>query len=292
MAHKVPIGNKALNLYDFEAFYPGYTQKVNLMAKKATILIVDREKILVDLLTRALATPDVSVLGTTSAEEAARLLDRHEPDLMVIDPTVENGIPLLAALVAGPLKARIVTTTGSDDVRERVRAMGVPKTVDRNAGLDALTAAIRSSLPDAPSILGADKRIGVLIADDEDEIRDVVSDHLSERGFAVTVAKNGKEALERLLNNPSVLVVLLDLNMPIMGGMEVLREIVKADPHPNVIMTTAVADREIARQAMKIGAFDYILKPCDFAVIEASIAAALSHLEYQKQPWWKRLTRR
>ncbi|HYR84421.1 MAG TPA: response regulator [Terriglobia bacterium] len=262
------------------------------MANKATILIVDREKILVDLLTRALATPGVSVLGTTSAEEAARLLDRHEPDLMVIDPTVENGIPLLAALVAGPLKARIVTTTGSDEVRDQVRTMGVGKTVDRNAGLDALSAAIRSSLPGTLSILDTNKRIGVLIADDEDEVRDVVAEYLSEHGFAVTAAKNGREALERLSNNPSVQIVLLDLNMPIMGGMEALREIMKTDPHPNVIMMTAVADREIARQAMKTGAFDYILKPCDFAVIEASIAAALSHLEYQKQPWWKRLTRR
>jgi DNA-binding NtrC family response regulator len=73
--------------------------------------------------------------------------------------------------------------------------------------------------------------------------------------------------------------------------MEVLRKIMASDPHPSVIMMTAVADREIARQALKIGAFDYILKPFDFAAIEASVTACLSHSEYQKQPWWKRLTR-
>jgi DNA-binding NtrC family response regulator len=57
-------------------------------------------------------------------------------------------------------------------------------------------------------------------------------------------------------------------------------------------MMTAVADREVARQALKIGAFDYILKPFDFASIDASIAACLSQKEYKRQPWWKRLTRK
>jgi DNA-binding NtrC family response regulator len=262
------------------------------MAKKATILMVDREKILVDLLTRALATPELAVLGATSADDAARLLDLHKPDLVVVDPTVQNGFQLVTALVAGPLKARIVVTTGSDEMGERVRAMGVVKTVDRNAGLDALVAAIRGSLPEKLSILGQDNRIHILIIEDEEEIRRVVAEYLRGLGFAVAVAKDGREGLERLRQDISVQIVLLDLNMPFMGGMETLREIMKFDPHPNVIMMTAVADREIARQAMKIGAFDYILKPCDFAAIEASVTAALSHLEYQRQPWWKRLTRR
>src|SRR5205085_5331688 len=117
------------------------------------------------------------------------------------------------------------------------------------------------------------------------------SDFLGGRGFAVSTAKNGREVVERVLSEPGLQVVLLDVSMPLMGGIEALREIMNGDPHPNVIMMTAVADRGIARQAMKIGAFDYILKPFDFALIEASITACLSHSEYRKQPWWKRLTR-
>ena len=57
------------------------------------------------------------------------------------------------------------------------------------------------------------------------------------------------------------------------------------------IMMTAIADREIAKQAIKMGAFDYIVKPFDFVAIESSIAACISYSEYQKRPWWKRLTR-
>ena len=261
------------------------------MAKKATILIIDREKILVDLLIRALTSPELSVIGATSSEEGARLVDLHGPDLVVIDPSIPNGLPLVSSVRAGPFKAKIVAVTGSEEMQSRIRELGVETVVDRNDGLDSLVAAIRRSLPATLEIMGKDNRVTILVADDEDELRTVLAEFLKSHGYAVLFAKNGHEALERLESNPSTQVVLLDVNMPVMGGMETLREIMGANPHPNVIMMTAVADREIARQAMKIGAFDYIVKPFDFSAIEASIAACLSHSEYQKQPWWKRLTR-
>ena len=56
------------------------------MAKKATILIIDKEKMIVDLLVRSLSSADTTVLGATSAEEAARLIDLYGPELVVIDP--------------------------------------------------------------------------------------------------------------------------------------------------------------------------------------------------------------
>ena len=261
------------------------------MAKKATILIVDREKILVDLLIRSLSSAELSVVGATSAEEGARLFDLHGPDLVVIDPSIQNGISLLAGIRSGKIQPKIVAVVASDEIRTRVRALGVETIIDRDAGLDGLAGAIRGALPSNVNVLGSDNRVSVLVCDDEDEIRNVLSEYLKTHGFAVTVAKNGREAIERLENVPGIQVVLLDVSMPLMGGMETLAEIMRADPHPNVIMMTAVADREIARQALKTGAFDYILKPFDFAAIEASITACLSHSEFKKQPWWKRLTR-
>jgi DNA-binding NtrC family response regulator len=262
------------------------------MAKKATILIVDREKILVDLLTRVLSSPELTVMGTTSTDEAARLVEIHGPEVVVIDPAIQNGIPLIAAIRSAPVKAKVVALTDSDEIRERVQKTGVEQTVDRNAGLDALVTAIRGSLPKELSVVGRDGRIGILIVDDEEDIRGLLSEFLGVRGYAVSIAGNGWDALTFVESDPSLQIVLLDVSMPVMGGMEALSHIMSRNPHPSVIMMTAVADREIARQAMKIGAFDYILKPFDFAAIEASITACLSYSEYQKQPWWKRLTGR
>src|SRR5438874_1180782 len=76
---------KSLPFFRFLARYTA-----NFMAK-ATILIVDKEKILIDLLVRTLSTSDVSVLGATSADEGARLVDTQRPYLLVIEPGVENA---------------------------------------------------------------------------------------------------------------------------------------------------------------------------------------------------------
>jgi DNA-binding NtrC family response regulator len=262
------------------------------MANKATILIVDREKILVDLLTRALSSPELTVLGTTSADEATRLVDLHGPNLMVIDPAIQNGLSLLASFQSGTMKAKVVAVIDSEELRDRVKKIGVEDIVDRNAGLDSLVAAIRGALPGTFQVLGTDGRISILIADDEEEIRHLLADFLTTKRYAVSTAANGREAVVSVENDPSLQIVLLDVSMPVMGGMEALSHIMNREAHPSVIMMTAVADREIARQAMKTGAFDYILKPFDFAAIEASITACLSYSEYQKQPWWKRLTGR
>ena len=261
------------------------------MAKEATILIVDKEKILVDLLVRSLASPDISVAGTTSADEAARLVDLHGPDLVVIDPSIPNGLPLISSVRSGPFKAQIVAVVSSEEIRQQIEQLQLKIIVNRDRGLETLLDAIRAALPPGLRISGQTDRTGILICDDEAEIRTVLSEFLRDRGYAVFTASNGQEALDRVNKDASINIVLLDVSMPVMGGMDVLRHVMSRAFHPNVIMMTAVADREIARQAMKLGAFDYIVKPFDFAGIENSIAACLSYSEYQKRPWWKRLTR-
>jgi DNA-binding NtrC family response regulator len=257
---------------------------------KSTILVVDKEKILVDLLIRALSSDDVAAFGTTSAQEALRLLDMNAPSLVVFDPTVSNGSVLLDAVVRSGSK--VVAVCGSTETVERVRAAGLSEIVDRNAGLDVLVASIRR-LVDAPiKVMGGEGGVPVLVVDDEDEIRNVLCEFLAAKGYCVQTGKNGFDAVNTVNQDPAVQVVLLDVSMPQMGGMEALRHIMDRDNPPSVIMMTAVADREVARQALKTGAFDYILKPFDFASIDASIIACLSQKEFKKQPWWKRLSRR
>jgi DNA-binding NtrC family response regulator len=265
---------------------------------KAIILIVDKDRILIDLLVRALSTPDLFVIGAISGDEGARMIDRYRPDLLVVDPSVENAFPLITSLHSGVFKTKIVAVVGTEKVRQRLDTLNVDTIVDRSSGLEALVAAIRASLPAIRASLPADLRMGgqpgrpgILICDDEDEIRKVLLEFLEIRGYVLSSAKNGLEALERLQQDPSIQMVLLDVSMPVMAGMDALKEIMNRDPHPSVIMLSGIADREIARQAIKVGAFDYILKPFDFAAIESSVNACLSYSEYQKQPWWKRLRR-
>ena len=84
--------------------------------------------------------------------------------------------------------------------------------------------------------------------------------------------------------------MLLDLSMPGMGGMEVLAALKNVRGCPPVIVLSGIADREIAQTALKMGAFDYILKPFDFHAVESAISATLSRFRYVNRPWWKRAT--
>jgi DNA-binding NtrC family response regulator len=102
----------------------------------------------------------------------------------------------------------------------------------------------------------------VLLVDDETEFLETLVKRLKKRKLDVTSAESGKEALTILLENP-IDVVVLDVRMPDMDGLETLREIKKIRPSVEVIMLTGHANVEVAMQGMELGAFDYLMKPMD-----------------------------
>ena len=103
-------------------------------------------------------------------------------------------------------------------------------------------------------------QIEILIADDERNLREVLVNELSKRGYNVAEAGNGLEALD-LLEKKEYDVLLLDLNMPGLGGIEVLKKIKYLDIPTEVIVLTAYATVSTAVEAMKLGAYDYLTKP-------------------------------
>ena len=106
------------------------------------------------------------------------------------------------------------------------------------------------------------KGFRILVVDDELIVRDSLKEWLEEEGFAVDMAASGQEALDQLTRQAYQLM-LLDLKMPAMDGVEVLKKAKEAFPDLSVIMMTAYATVETAVEAMKIGAQDYLLKPFD-----------------------------
>lgn len=103
----------------------------------------------------------------------------------------------------------------------------------------------------------------VLIVDDERDYIDTLAKRLKRRGLEITGIENGEEALVWLSDNP-VDVVLLDVRMRGMDGIQVLREIKRKFPLIEVIMLTGHASTEVAIEGMELGAFDYLMKPVDF----------------------------
>lgn len=103
----------------------------------------------------------------------------------------------------------------------------------------------------------------ILLVDDEPGALNFLSTELAKRGYEVETAASGEEAIEKI-KQTHPLLMLLDIRMPGMGGIETLRQAKALDPNLGVIMVTAVNEEDIAQEAVKLGAHDYITKPIDF----------------------------
>ncbi len=110
----------------------------------------------------------------------------------------------------------------------------------------------------------------VLIVDDEPDFVELLREFLSAKGYEVAAAYDGEEALRKVKEDRPHLI-LLDVRMPKMNGLEVLRQVREIDHEVGVIMVTAVDEEETGRQALKLGAFDYMTKPLDLKYLERSL---------------------
>lgn len=122
----------------------------------------------------------------------------------------------------------------------------------------------------------------ILIVNDEAPIRALLGEHLQQVGYEVTLAADGGAAME-LLNktNGEFDLVLTDVRMPGMNGLELLAEVVRTHPAVGVLMLTACEDLTLAVNAMRIGALDYILKPFRLSEITVSVREALERRRNQ-----------
>jgi len=121
----------------------------------------------------------------------------------------------------------------------------------------------------------------VLLVDDEVEFLETLMKRMKKRGVRVSGVKSGDEALVFLSKNP-VDVVVLDVKMPGMDGIETLRAIKKRHPLVEVIMLTGHATVESAIDGLKTGAFDYLMKPCDMDVLISKVGGAASRRREQE----------
>jgi DNA-binding NtrC family response regulator len=114
----------------------------------------------------------------------------------------------------------------------------------------------------------------ILIVDDEKDLCTVLDNSLSQDGYRVLTAFNGKTALQ-LAKKEEPDLVLLDIRMPGMDGIEVLRKIKKMKKKTIVIMFTAYGTLETARKAMELGAYDYVTKPIDLFSLKSLLKEVL-----------------
>lgn len=115
----------------------------------------------------------------------------------------------------------------------------------------------------------------ILVVDDEDALRTVLSSELESEGYEVDMAADGDEAID-IVQKKQFNLVLLDIKMPRVDGFEVLKFIKEKYPHVKVIMLTGFADLKNAIESKKLGAEDFVSKPYDLVDLLTTIERVLS----------------
>jgi len=215
--------------------------------------------------------------------------------------TATARIPVIVVTAVGQITAKeAALTNGADDfvtkpfqpadLRARVKAMlkvrQIRQELDRTlAYLHELETERRAQRRQALVQAGAGllpeqsdgpTRIPVLLVDDEVMTREFYGDLLTEHGFGVLAASSGSEALSFIASKP-VEAVVLDIVMPEVSGLEVLEMLRWQDPHLPVIMLTGHATAQNAMAALKLGAFDFIVKGLDPSLVVMAIHRAVRH---------------
>jgi len=123
----------------------------------------------------------------------------------------------------------------------------------------------------------------VLLVDDEQGFVETMIKRLNKRDLDIVPAYNGQEALDRLEKDSQIEVVILDIKMPVMDGMEALAKIKAKHPLVEVIMLTGHATVESGIEGMKMGAFDYLMKPCDTDELVVKVEEAAGRKRKQEE---------
>jgi len=239
------------------------------------------------------ASPDVRklaslVLGDAGFEvravgdelDALENVKQFQPDLVMIDMALPKmrDLHLLKKIQEAAPKSRvgILTSNPGDPAVERARDLGIGAFILKAPGIVSFLKTLESFAAklDAPSDGASQAKPTILVVDDEEPIRGMLKRFLEKRGYEVSTAANGEEALKAVRAQKPGLV-LLDVAMPGMDGLKALEKIKSIAPETGVMMITGNTDGELAKECMKRGAFDYIGKPFNFDYLENSVMAKI-----------------
>lgn len=247
-----------------------------------SILCVDDDVDVLELLREHFTEQGFVVLTATNGVEAFLQVKRWQPRAVILDLFMPRlgGIGALGRIKALNPDVIVILVSGMGNALELVTEAGlsVAGAFTKPLNLMQVSDTLARSGVVAPAALVAAAgdpaqakrpvRARVLVVDDELEFRKVLAEYLEDRGFEVMEAQDGEEALLRAPDfHPHI--VLMDVMMAGMGGVEALKRIKTAAPETCVIMVTAVEDIDSARGALALGASDYVTKPFSFQYLDS-----------------------
>ena len=258
----------------------------------ATILVVDDERLICDLLQIVLSSHGHEVIIASNGHDALKLFVARRPQLTLMDICMPgiDGIELLKQIHwMDPLAAvMVLTVLESNNLKHYASEWGAIDFLSKEIPLEQLIGAVNRALQRAERVSLARTASGavgrpigliqgpatVMVVDDDPVIRDLLADFLAQRGYQVLTAKDGAAALAVVDRRPPELVV-LDIYLPDMNGVTVLRELRARDYLGGVIVLSGSQEERLLKEMLSMGAVELMSKPFDLERLALSVQVGL-----------------
>ncbi len=259
---------------------------------RTTVLVVDDEQIICDLLKTVLSHAGYEVFTACNGRDGLALFQNRRPQLTLLDlrMTDVNGIEVLKDIRKLDPEAHvmILTAWGSDALEHQARKLGVTDFLSKRMTLNAVMASLErmqqrqhktatAKAPVAAAAAAAPPQppgVSILIVDDEPEICGLLTKTVSGLGHRARTASSGAKALAMVEQEKPALII-LDMYMPEMNGIGVLRGLQERKSTSGVILLTASQDEKLMTEALDLGVVDIIGKPVDVERLTLAIQLGL-----------------
>ena len=241
--------------------------------KRRDILLVDDEEMFREPIAEILRSDGFFVEEASKGKEAIDKFINKNYDLVITDMVMPgmNGVQLIQAIhkISPATEAVVLSAYGTEATKDKLQRLGVYGYLDKPVMREQLLSTIHEAIKSNRLIrLGFEKREPevqfnrerVLVADDDSVIRELITEILSNEGYKVTSVNNGNDAVESILVNDHDLVI-LDINMPKMNGVEAVKEIREQDENVYILLISGEAETEEIKEALNYGADKFLPKP-------------------------------
>ena len=263
-------------------------------SQRPRVLVVDDEEEIRSIVEQLLNDAGYCVTTASGGREATSLLPHESFDLIIVDMVMPDvsGMDVLEAARGLDSHAKVIVMTGYPSLGTEVQlvALGVAEYVTKPFRAENLRAKVASVLRKdtgslTPRAAGKDTRearLGrgwearpkILVADDEEQLRVVLTHALTESGYSVTAVDDCRAAPE-LLESETFDLLIIDLAMPEMRGTAALRRVRELDPHLPVIVVTGDSSAESVQPLSDLGVHEWFFKPLSLDVIILKVARLL-----------------
>lgn len=246
-----------------------------------TILIVDDDPTICSELQKELKRNFFPTFIAGNSKDALEILSKNKIDIILLDifmPDID-GLDMLKKVKSKWPSVEVIIITGYSSQDKAIKALrrGAIDYLEKPINYEELNTSIGRAMEKITENADLTYRHTILLVDDDKNATKRLSRILTKEGYEVFTANNGKEGLE-IINNNKIDILIADIEMPVMGGIELLERVKKFQKDIEVIMMTGFGDESLAIDALRKGAINYLRKPIDLDEVLIAIEQAVERI--------------